>query len=175
MPAFHDPRQFPFVATLEAGYPTVLAELQALAGTDFREAPDSLTTVADGYDETGWHYLSLCGGAHDALPQAKCPRTRDLLALVPGLVNAGFSLFRPGTHLYPHCGELPGVLRCHLGLVIPAGDVGIRFGAETRRWQAGRCLVFDDTYEHEAWNHAASDRIVLLVTFRRAGAPETGS
>jgi hypothetical protein len=26
--------------------------------------------------------------------------------------------------------------------------------------------VFDDTFEHEAWNHGDGERVVLLVTFR---------
>ena len=30
-------------------------------------------------------------------------------------------------------------------------------------WQEGKALVFDDAYEHEAWNHTESDRIVLIV------------
>jgi beta-hydroxylase len=92
--------------------------------------------------------------------------TARACAAVPGLVNAGFSLFRPGTHLYPHRGELRGTLRCHLPLVVPAGDLGLRSGDETRAWQTGRCLVFDDTLEHEAWNHGGGDRVVLIVTFQ---------
>jgi hypothetical protein len=45
------------------------------------------------------------------------------------------------------------------------GDLGIRFGGETRRWLLDRCLVIDDPLEHEAWNRSAGDRTVLLVTF----------
>ncbi|HEX5053954.1 MAG TPA: aspartyl/asparaginyl beta-hydroxylase domain-containing protein [Planctomycetota bacterium] len=164
--AFHDPREFPFVAALESHFEGVLGELRALDAAAFVDAPDSLTAVADGYDETGWRFASLFGGgAGDPVNRARCPLTVGALAQVPELVNAAFSLFRPGTHLYPHRGELRGVLRCHLALVVPDGDVGLRLGAETRRWQAGRCLVFDDTVEHEAWNHGAGDRVVLLVTF----------
>ena len=85
---------------------------------------------------------------------------------MPGLVNAGFSRFAPGTQLYPHAGEIPGVLRCHLALIVPAGDLGLQIGDETRRWQVGKCLVFDDKIEHTAWNRGASERVVLLVTFR---------
>ncbi len=168
MSAFRDPAAFPFVRRLEAAFPAMLAELRALATADFAEAPDSLTTVDGVYDERGWHYYALFGAADAAAHRAYCPATAAACAAVPGLENAGFSRFRPGTHLYPHQGEMAGVLRCHLPLLVPEGDVGIRFGTETRRWQAGRCLVFDDTIEHEAWNHAASDRVVLIVTFRVA-------
>jgi aspartyl/asparaginyl beta-hydroxylase (cupin superfamily) len=54
-------------------------------------------------------------------------------------------------------------VRCHLGIKVPAGDCAIRVADETRRWDEGRCLVFDDYFEHEAWNRTAADRIVLIV------------
>jgi beta-hydroxylase len=109
-------------------------------------------------------------GGDDALAaanRARCPATVRACSAVPGLVNAGFSLLQPGTHLYPHRGEMTGVLRCHLPLVVPAGDVALRIGGAVHRWLPGRCVVFDDTFEHEAWNRGAGDRVVLLVTFAR--------
>ena len=169
MSAFLDPDDFVFVPALEAAFPAILAELRALPPAAFVVSPDSLTTVADGHDETGWRYFALFGAGDHAANRARCPRTSRSCAAVPGLVNAGFSLFAPGTHLYPHRGEMQGVLRCHLPLVVPPGDVALRFGDEVRRWQPGRCLVFDDTVEHEAWNHAGADRVVLIVTFAGLG------
>ncbi len=168
MSGFHDPRDFAFVLALESAFDEVLGELRQLEASDFAESPDSLTTVADGYDETGWRYFDLFGNSGDfEANRQRCPRTARACADVPGLVNAGFSLFRSGTKLYPHRGEMEGVLRCHLALVVPPGDQGLRIGNETRRWQAGRCLVFDDTFEHVAWNRGEGDRVVLLVTFER--------
>ena len=170
MNAFPDPSRFPFVNALEAAFASILAEVQALAPGDFTESPDSLTTVEGGYDETGWLWYPLFGaraGDH-AANRARCPATARACTAVPGLVNASFSLFRPGTHLYPHHGEMANVLRCHLPLVIPAGDVALRAGGDEHRWQPGRCVIFDDTFEHDAWNRTASDRIVLIVTFAHA-------
>ncbi|MFY9343254.1 MAG: aspartyl/asparaginyl beta-hydroxylase domain-containing protein [Planctomycetota bacterium] len=167
MSAFRDTGGWPFVTALEAAFPAIIAELRGLRPEDFPVSPDSLAAVADGYDETGWRYYALSDEARDlAAHRERCPATAHACDAVPGLVNAGFSLFRPGTHLYPHHGERSGVLRCHLALQVPPGDVGIRSGAEIQQWHAGRCLVFDDTFEHEAWNHGASDRVLLLVTFR---------
>jgi ornithine lipid ester-linked acyl 2-hydroxylase len=169
--AFLDPDELPFVRELESAFEAILAELRALRFSDFVESPDSLTTVRDGYDETGWYSFPL----FDDEPaceanRRRCPATARACAAVPCLVNAGFSLFRPGTHLYPHRGERAGVLRCHLPLVIPRGDVGLRSGDELRRWEPGKCLVFDDTFEHEAWNHGDADRVVLIVTFAERNA-----
>lgn len=165
MSAFLDPDDFVFVPVLEGAFATILAELRALAADAFTPSPDSLTTIENGYDETGWSWYPLFGDGAFAPHRARCPRTARVCAAVPGLVNASFSRFAPGTRLYPHRGELRGVLRCHLPLIVPAGDVALRLGDDVRRWQAGRCLVFDDTVEHEAWNLAATDRTVLIVTF----------
>ena len=164
--AFHDPRDFAFVGALEAAFGEVLAELNALEGSAFVPSPDSLTTVTDQYDETGWLYFDLHGGDQAPANRDRCPLTVRAVDAIPGLVNAGFSLLRPGTRLYPHRGELTDVLRCHLPLRVPAGDLGLRVEGEDRTWERGRCLVFDDTLEHVAWNHGTSDRVVLLVTFQ---------
>jgi ornithine lipid ester-linked acyl 2-hydroxylase len=163
---FPEPSSFPFVDALARALAAIARELAALPDTAFVPSPDSLTTVADGYDETGWRWCPLFGtDPAAAANRERCPGTASAVAAIPGMQNAGFSLFLPGTHLYPHRGELAGVLRVHLPLLVPAGDVGIRASGELRRWQRGQCLVLDDTHEHEAWNHGDGPRVVLLVTF----------
>lgn len=166
---FHDPAAFPFVARLEAMFAAVRDDYLGLAAGEMVESPDSLSAVDGVYDERGWRWYSLAGVGTPAELEAhcaRCPAAAAACDAVPGLVNAGFSKLLPGTHLYPHQGELRHVLRCHLPLVVPDGDAAIAFGDDVRRWQPGRCLVFDDTFEHTAWNHAASERVVLLLTFR---------
>jgi hypothetical protein len=98
---------------------------------------------------------------------ARCPVTTRIVEEQPairalcGLIY--FSRMSPGTHVQPHRGITNMRVRCHLGLQIPAGECGLRVGKETRRWQEGRSIVFDDFYEHEVWNRTAEDRIVLIV------------
>ncbi len=48
----------------------------------------------------------------------------------------------------------------------------MRVGNETRMWQEGRCLIFDDSWEHEVWNDSNSDRVVLLVNFWHPDLPQ---
>jgi aspartyl/asparaginyl beta-hydroxylase (cupin superfamily) len=38
-------------------------------------------------------------------------------------------------------------------------------GTDVRSWEDGKCLIFDDSYEHEVWNTTSERRIVLLVRF----------
>src|SRR5690349_8698272 len=72
MRAFFDPADFAFVPMLEAAFPAILAELQALPANAFREAPDSLTIAADGYDERGWFDYPLFGAGDHESHRARC-------------------------------------------------------------------------------------------------------
>lgn len=103
--------------------------------------------------------------------QQLAPRTFSCLKPYESLlVNAGFSVMLPLTHIKPHQGYSHQVLRTHLGLVVPpgpAGQVALRVGQEVRAWREGEWLLFDDTREHEAWNRSDQLRIVLLMDLRR--------
>ena len=38
----------------------------------------------------------------------------------------------------------------------------MRVGEEVRGWAAGKCLIFDDSFEHEVWHDGDAERIVLI-------------
>ena len=42
---------------------------------------------------------------------------------------------------------------------------GICIGDQVRAWEEGKCLVFDDAYEHSVWNRTEEERVLLLVDF----------
>ena len=98
---------------------------------------------------------------------ARCPRTAALLAAAPlcevprHAPTAFFSVLAPRTHIPPHTGVTNTRLIVHLPLVVPPG-CHYRVGAERREWQEGRAWVFDDTFEHEAWNDSGEPRVVLI-------------
>jgi beta-hydroxylase len=85
---------------------------------------------------------------------------------------AGFSRLAGRTHVEPHVGWAASVYRLHLALDVPA-ECRLRVADDVRSWQVGRCLIFDDTVEHEAWNGSDCPRGVLLLDFLRPGL--TGS
>ena len=76
--------------------------------------------------------------------------------------HAYFSVLQPGVHVRAHCGPTNTRIRLHLGIRVPAG-AEIRVGTESRTWEEGKCLVFDDSWEHEATNRSDRLRAVLLV------------
>jgi len=100
---------------------------------------------------------------------AACPHTAAFLATIPGLQNAWFSILAPGYHIPPHHGPTRALVRCHLGLRVPAAAerCWIRVGDEVRSWREGSCLVFDDTYEHEVLNDTPEYRAVLFIDVDR--------
>ena len=90
--------------------------------------------------------------ALDAVPQCRISvRSPSIL----------FSLLQPGAHIAPHYGMINARLICHLPLIVP-GDGALTVGGEARQWEEGKLIIFDDSIEHEAINHADSDRVVLI-------------
>ena len=96
---------------------------------------------------------------------ASCPFTSNLIDGLPGIGEmAMVSRLEPGAHIEPHCGVSNTRLTAHLGLHVPEG-AWFRVADETRPWIEGRCLLFDDSFEHEANNPTDDYREVLLVDF----------
>ncbi len=97
----------------------------------------------------------------------RCPATMRALERLPlaRVPNRSpsilFSLLRPRAHIPPHNGLVNTRLICHLPLVVPEG-CRFRVGNDIREWQQGRCWLFDDTIEHEAWNDSDETRVILL-------------
>jgi aspartyl/asparaginyl beta-hydroxylase (cupin superfamily)/Tfp pilus assembly protein PilF len=97
----------------------------------------------------------------------RCPITAQILDSLPlsrveeHSPEVFFSVLKPGAYIPPHTGVINTRLVTHLPLIIPP-DCGIRVGDETRGWKEGECIVFDDTFEHEAWNRSDQTRVVLI-------------
>jgi ornithine lipid ester-linked acyl 2-hydroxylase len=158
---FFSPNQFGFVHALESAWQVIRQECMALPGGEFDAWPEQHL-----YNQ-GWTVYGLFLAGKPMLENCIfCPDTTALLKTIPGIASAGFSRLAAGSEIHPHVGYSDQVLRLHLGLLTPA-DCALRVGPQTRNWQAGKCLVFDDTVEHAAWNRSDSDRIVLLVDFAR--------
>jgi beta-hydroxylase len=85
------------------------------------------------------------------------------LQKVPGLKTAMFSILEPGKHIPPHRDPYDGVLRFHLGLIVPEprDTLAIRVADQVLHWEEGKALVFDDHFEHEAWNAGLFSSVIL--------------
>lgn len=74
-----------------------------------------------------------------------------------------FSILEPMTKIPLHCDLWNFTINLHFAVDIPPSGCAIRVANETREWEEGRCLLFDYSYEHEAWNNSDTDRICLLM------------
>ncbi|KAM5281650.1 aspartyl/asparaginyl beta-hydroxylase isoform 2-T2 [Ctenodactylus gundi] len=96
------------------------------------------------------------------------PKTCSLLEKFPETTGCRrgqikYSIMHPGTHVWPHTGPTNCRLRMHLGLVIPKDGCKIRCANETKTWEEGKVLIFDDSFEHEVWQDASSFRLIFIV------------
>jgi beta-hydroxylase len=169
---FFEVETFPWAQRLEADWEKIRAELDNVL-EDQEDLPnfqdisvDQATMTTD--DRWKTYFLYGYGFKSDA-NCARCPETARLCKEIPGMKTAFYSILAPGKHLPAHRGPYKGVMRYHLGLLIPepATECAIRVDTETRHWAEGKSMIFDDTYEHEAWNHTDKTRVVLFVDFVR--------
>jgi beta-hydroxylase len=171
-PLVYDAAAFPWVAAIEQECPAIRAELDRVMQRRAALPPvQEITSDAAGITlDAGWKvFILMAYGIRSRPSIALCPQTWRIVRRIPGLRTAMFSVFEPGKRLPPHRGPYNGVLRLHLGLIVPEASqrVAIRVGDQVRHWAEGRALIFDDAYEHEAWNTSDRLRVVLFVDFEK--------
>ena len=173
--SFFERADFPWTRALEAAVPRIREELDAVLASDEGLLP--YVKVDAGTDPQQWGALDrsrawsslhlIKGGTRDEPNCARCPETLRALEGIPlphipdHAPEAFFSILEPGTHIPPHFGLANYKLATHLPLRIPP-DCAIRVGNETRGWTEGECLIFDDSFQHEAWNRSQERRAVLI-------------
>tara|TARA_B100000424_G_scaffold241914_1_gene210402 strand:+ start:1533 stop:2105 length:573 start_codon:yes stop_codon:yes gene_type:complete len=77
------------------------------------------------------------------------------------------STWKPGAVVKPHVGPFKGVIRLHIGLVVPEGDCWLSLDNKKYYWKEGNVFCFDDTYLHHGKNNTKEDRVVLFVNLER--------
>ena len=163
---FYPASNFDLVEKLESNWEVIRDEMLSISQSDFDP------WLQRSMHGEGWSVFGLAAiGRQFKQAVEYCPQTTKILQAIPGVALSGFSRMAPGTHILPHCGWAYDSYRLHLGLDVPSG-CRLRVADETRSWKNGKCLVFDDTVEHEAWNDSTEVRTTLMVDFLRPGINE---
>jgi aspartyl/asparaginyl beta-hydroxylase (cupin superfamily) len=169
---FFPNERFPWIEQIEQSLPTIREELAAVLAD--REALPNFQDISKDQieitDDDNWKTFFLYGyGFKAKLGIEMCPKTAALMEQIPGMSTAMFSILSPRKHILDHRGPYKGVLRYHLGLIVPreAEQCRIRVGEDFRHWREGESLVFDDTFNHEVWNDTDETRVVLFVDVLR--------
>ncbi len=168
----YESTDFDWVPSVEAHWPAIRAELDAVMRqrADLPNFHDILDEVRTITHDDQWKTYWLLGAGLDCRENARhCPQTMAALQKIPGVMNAFFSILAPGKHIPAHRGAYNGILRYHLGMIVPAPAwmTGIRIADRICNWSEGQSLIFDDSFNHEAWNYTDGWRVVLFVDFAR--------
>ena len=174
---FFDRTLFPWYAELEERAPAIRAELEAVLDDaavfepflKFKPGQSTEEHLSGTRGEARWdaYFFYRHGRRYDA-NCARCPVTSSTLDAVPLVRLRGhapeclYSKLTPGSHIRPHHGVTNTRVVTHLPLIVP-GNGALRVGGEDHAWQFGRCVTFDDTFLHEAWNRSEHTRVVVLL------------
>jgi tetratricopeptide (TPR) repeat protein len=168
-----EPETFDWAADLQASAPELADEVAGSLDID----AEGLPYIAKQEESETWR--SLAGSKdwssvhfwNDALPNeralARFPKVRAALERLPLVTSGGtpveafLSILKPRTRIPPHFGNANHRLTVHLPLIVPAG-CGVKVADEARETRFGRLMIFDDSYEHSAWNDSDTPRIVLI-------------
>ena len=171
VPVF-DANQFDWVTTLEDNWQAIRLELdEVLLDKElipaFHEISPDQARISKGKNWQTfpiWVFREKC-----QINCQRCPKTDAILDTIPGLQNAWFSILAPGYHIPAHKGVTKAVLRVQLGLKIPKDfkNCTMRVADVNFNWQEGRCVVLDDSFEHEVHNNTDEERVILFLDVDR--------
>ncbi len=172
--AFHPLSGFSWAENVEHKFEDIKHELLQLFSQNSSIKPyikeantgnTGLDTLANSLNWSSIHLIQ--GGEYRDELLKQCPVLSSVLKELPLPVLSGnapeafLSVLKPNTAILPHYGLSNIKLTVHLGIDIPS-DCAIRVGNDTHTWQQGKLMVFDDSFEHEAWNKSNENRIVFI-------------
>lgn len=156
------------IGLLEANWQEISRDLLTLSA-QFLPNPEGAHDPLLG----SWDVFSLnCSDSRRNMTPNTC-RVLDMISNFTQVsaLNAQFLRLQPGGHIRSHCGPTNNRWVVHLGLECPP-NVRLLVGGESRGWEQGKCLVFDDSIEHEVIHNGISERVVLGIMFPRFLPPQ---
>ena len=167
---FADVQAFPELELFRSNWRTIAEEARALyLGGELQASGKHQDIAFNTFFKRGWKRFYF-KWYHELLPsaQALCPRTSALVASVPRVRAAMFTLLPAGSELGPHRDPYAGSLRYHLGLLTPNSDAcRIYVDGQAYSWRDGEHVLFDETYIHSARNETDQPRIIFFADVER--------
>jgi ornithine lipid ester-linked acyl 2-hydroxylase len=132
---------------------------------------DKLNEPISTPDGPGWRtfYLKVYSGWFEK-NCAKCPRTFELFRDMPQVSTVMYSVMEPGNVIPRHHGELRGILRYQLPLIVPPGACFIEVAGRRHDYERGQSILFDDVQEHTVTNATTGYRVILFLDVQKRAA-----
>ena len=175
---YHDPFLHPWAGKLSSSFAAIREDALRVLAEDqhfqdfLRLSPHA--KVEDYLRGEGvvlaWEaFFFYCCGERFDVNHARCPWTSeilksiDLCRIADQAPEICFSVLQSGSHILPHYGVSNVRLVMHLPLLVPPDCALNLIDVGEHHWQEGQLVMFDDTFQHEAWNRSGQTRIVLLM------------
>ena len=168
---YFDPYLVPVAKELEDSFPLIQAELKAILKrydefANFQDISPDQTYISN--DDRWRMFFFKAANVNFGRNQEFAPELFKILNRHREVISAYISVLGPRKMLMPHQGPWSGVLRMHLGVVIPGHKECVLInGGEEYHWEEGKVVLFDDTYEHVAINTTDQIRAVLFLDIMR--------
>lgn len=164
---------FPRALEFEKRFPEVKAEVCRLLEKRSLTTYKEIDPLRAAEVSNNWKlYYVYFFGRTNKQAEIDCPIILEIVRSIPNAINASISLLDPGVELAAHSGPYAGILRYHLGLIVPKNNPpSLRVDQQWHTWTEGRGIVFDDFFEHEVVNKSDGMRVILMVDFLRPMNP----
>lgn len=164
-PVLYDPSNYDFVRYVESNWHIVrdelLASIQAPGDhEEFRPYHDlEKVNRAAVWKTMGLMYWTMVSEKNVGL----FPKTWEVFRKIPNITSCSLHILEPHATIKPHNGDTDAMLRCHMGLIVPAPlpRCGFRVANELVSWEEGKVFIFNDAREHTAWNNTEQNRYIL--------------
>ena len=167
LPHFFSPELFPELEILRSNWQGIRDEILKFEKLNGEiKGLNSNPYVAPQFEGINWSNIFLENFTIRHHKNRKYfPFLSSLIDQIPNCTFVVISILSPHTAIKPHYGDTNGIVRGHLGLIIPESlpACGIRVGDEEREWVEGEWTLFTEAYLHESWNHTAQKRYVIVV------------
>ena len=172
-----DPDAQPWAATVRDAFATIRSEAIGLLRDEKQpfedfirvRKGDRIENYLGGTLPTWEAFFFYRHGVRYDANHARCPGTSRALESIE-LCNIAdhapeicFSILKPGTHILPHYGVTNVRSVMHLPLIVPTACALNLIDVGEHHWREGELMMFDDTFQHEAWNRSREIRVVLLM------------
>ncbi len=164
---FYSPELFPELIPLKENWKAIRDEILQYEKNSGVMQGTSIYTVppTSGGEWTVKYLMSFMLKYHKN--RKDFPLICSIVDKIPNVVFTSISILSPHTEIKPHYGDTNGIVRAHLGLIIPAPypTIAMRVGEEEHGWKEGELLCFINVQRHSVWNRSAERRYVLMVDF----------
>jgi aspartate beta-hydroxylase len=175
---YHDPMLQPWAPALRDAWPALRDEALTLLAQDrdfvsflgLKPGQRADSYVSGSNPNASWDaYFFYRHGQRFDEHHRRCPKTSAVLESIElcrvnrQAPEACFSLLRPQSTIVAHYGVTNTRLVMHLPLIVPEGCALNIIDAGEHHWKPGELMMFDDTFQHEAWNNADAPRLLLLM------------